>query len=82
MTHVMSHWSLLYVAETSVSCRAGDVRLSGGPAQYEGRVEICFNGVWGTVCDFNWRTDDATVVCRQLGFVTFGKLLHSGSLYN
>ena len=46
----------------------GDVRLVGGNSVSEGRVEICYNGVWGSVCNAGWSNGDAAVVCRQLGF--------------
>ena len=31
-------------------------------------MEVCIGGVWGTVCHYGWDSNDARVVCRQLGF--------------
>jgi hypothetical protein len=38
----------------------------------EGRVEICINETWSTICDNGWSINDANVVCQQLGYLEFG----------
>ena len=56
-------------------CQTSELRLAGGNIPNEGRVEICMNNVWGTVCDDLWSSTDATVVCRELGYSTQGQVL-------
>ena len=54
-------------------CVDGDIRLVNGPTQLEGRVEVCINQAWGSVCQYSWRDSDASVVCNQLGYQRGGK---------
>ncbi|XP_075829640.1 T-cell differentiation antigen CD6 isoform X8 [Microtus pennsylvanicus] len=42
-------------------------RLTGGIDSCEGQVEVYFRGVWSTVCDSEWYSSEAKVLCRSLG---------------
>ena len=55
-----------------LDCSHGEIRLVDGGSPREGRVELCYSGVWGTVCGDIWSTADAKVTCRQLGYSSTG----------
>ena len=60
-----------YFIASVANCTNGAVRLRGGDSTY-GRVEVCVNGLWGTVCSDFWDYEDASVICNQLGFSPYG----------
>ena len=44
----------------------GNSSSTGG--QYSGRLEVFYNGTWGTVCDHSWGFQDTIVACKEMGF--------------
>ena len=66
---------LIVIPIILLDCEDGDIRLLGGSSSLEGRVEVCYSGVWGTVCDNQWTNADAAVTCRQLGYSSSGTVV-------
>ena len=54
------------------SCEEGSFRLVNGVIQNEGEIEVCINGVWGSICADEWDETDAYVICKQLDYINTG----------
>ena len=54
-------------------CTGNSIRLVDGYVANEGRVELCVNGVWGSVCGDGWDATDAHIACIQLGHPELSK---------
>ena len=84
----LKHIRFVFVCKTADpltpvgNCVTGEVRLEDGPNVREGRVEICINNAWGTVCNDQFGIEDAVVTCTQMKFSDEGKLIASGRASN
>ncbi|XP_019860060.1 PREDICTED: deleted in malignant brain tumors 1 protein-like [Amphimedon queenslandica] len=70
--HFYGSFNVGVTCDAQPECNNTDIRLVGGSNDNEGRVEVCSNGTWGTICGSSWDNDDAIVVCRQLGLESTG----------
>ena len=53
--------------------KSGTLRLVGSNLPTEGKVQVFIGGQWVRVCDDGWNDNEASVVCRQLGFSSTGR---------
>ena len=56
-------------------CSDGELRRQNGSSVREGRVEICVNRAWGTICNHNYGITDAQTICSQLTFAREGQTI-------
>lgn len=61
-----------FVFIVSEPCVNGSLRLINSVYVNQGRVEVCLNNTWGTICPNYWDNNDAAVACRQLGYLGTG----------
>ncbi|XP_020817147.1 uncharacterized protein LOC110190830 isoform X1 [Drosophila serrata] len=55
--------------ECAAVCQAPiQYRLEGGRSPTEGRLEVKYHGVWGSVCDDDFNQKSAQVACNSMGF--------------
>lgn len=71
---------LVFLNVVRGNCNEGKVRLVNGTLDREGRLEVCVNGLWGSVCPYSFSKSAAHVACKQAGYAdTMGKSITTSS---
>ena len=67
--NLMYNTNLLFLIDI---CERGQVHLAGSGYSTIGRIEVCMDGTWGTVCSDSFDQNDANVICAHLGYSQYG----------
>ena len=59
-------FTIQFLQNSAPTCSDGDVRLTAGPIWKEGRVEVCQNNTWWSLCNEGFDENAATAICKQL----------------
>ncbi len=71
---ILDGCTFIHLNFVSAGQLSGELRLVGNFSRTggsSGRLEVYYNGRWGTVCNDRFGINDARVACRQLGFSTY-----------
>ena len=72
---LLYHITIIFcICHISLVCTEKEIRLYRENDEKSGIIEVCYEGVWGSVCDDDWGNKDANVACKQLGFFGYGEL--------
>ena len=66
--NIINQYLIKVLTVTHSNCTDYDVQLVDGPSPNEGRVLICINRVWGTLCISGIHYNDVGVICLELGY--------------
>ena len=66
MHPIRSTYTLLLCRYVVGFCESGNIRLTGGKRERDGKVQMCNYGEWSTVC--GKQNNITGIACRHLGF--------------